>query len=138
MAAPYLRPHWLLRRIANPFMSQLGLATRLVVPGRRSGRMRQVPVNVLEHDGHRYLVSPRGETEWVRNLRASGWAELRRFRHRRRVRATEVAVEERPGIIAAYRDWWNMAVRRQFEALPRAEDHPVFRLQPAGEGEPQR
>jgi len=47
------------------------------VPGRKSGIVRTMPVNLLEHPGARYLVAPRGETEWVRDLRASGRGELR-------------------------------------------------------------
>ena len=48
----------------------------LEVQGRRSGQPRKTPVNVLDFEGSRYLVAPRGETEWVRNLRASGHGKL--------------------------------------------------------------
>jgi len=47
------------------------------VKGGASGQWRTTPVNLLSHDHHRYLVAPRGETQWVRNLRAVGTGELR-------------------------------------------------------------
>ena len=50
----------------------------LVVRGRKSGDLRRTPVNLMELDGERYLVAPRGNTEWVRNVRAAGGAELHR------------------------------------------------------------
>ena len=72
----------------------------------------------------------RGETQWVRNLRAAGEAELRRFRRSERVRAVELPADERPPIIAAYRARWDFVNRRFFASRPDAADHPVFRLAP--------
>jgi hypothetical protein len=88
-------------------------------------------VNVLDHDGARYLVAPRGDTQWVRNLRAAGEAELSRRGKRERVRATEVADGPKLPIIDAYVQRWGRQVRSQFAQLPDPHDHPVFRLEPA-------
>src|ERR671931_2096365 len=129
--ARYLRPGWLIRRVANPLLMRLGVVPTLAVRGRRSGRWRLVPVNVLELDGARYLVAPRGETDWVRNLRAAGGGELRHGRRAEPFRAVEVPDEDKPPLIAAYLERWGYQVKGQFEALPDPSDHPVFRVEPA-------
>jgi len=127
----YLRPGPILSRLLNPLLMRLGLVPTLAVRGRRSGRWRTVPVNVLELDGARYLIAPRGETEWVRNLRAAGAGELRRRRRAEAFRAVEVPDEAKPRLIAAYRERWGYQVNAQFRALPDPADHPVFRIEPA-------
>ena len=119
-----------MRRIVNPAIVAFGLTPTLAVRGRKSGDWRVAPVNVLELDGHRYLVAPRGETQWVRNLRAAGEGELRRRREVERFRARELPVEERAQVIDAYVARWGKQVRSQFEALPDPADHPVFRIEP--------
>jgi deazaflavin-dependent oxidoreductase (nitroreductase family) len=126
----YLRPGWLLRRVAAPALVRLGVMPVLVVRGRRSGRPRSVPVNVLELEGERYLVAPRGETEWVRNLRAAGECELRRRSGSERCRVEEVPPAARARLIQAYLERWGWQVRSQFAALPDPADHPAFRLLP--------
>lgn len=130
--AHYLRPPWLLRRLANPVVARFGLATTLAVRGRRSGEWRTVPVNVLEHGGQRYLLAPRGETEWVRNLRAAGTGELRRRGEVEAFRAEEVPADERGPLMESYGERWGRQVRAQFEALPDPADHPVFRIEAVG------
>jgi deazaflavin-dependent oxidoreductase (nitroreductase family) len=126
----YLPPGWLVRRVGNPLVMRLGFAPTLAVRGRRSGRWQTVPVNVLEFEGQRYLVAPRGNTEWVRNLRAAGGGELRRRGKPEPFRAAEVPAPERPPLIQAYLDRWGKQVREQFAALPDPADHPVFRIEP--------
>ncbi len=44
----------------------------LRVRGRKTGQPRSVVVNLLTVDGADYLVSPRGNTQWARNVRAAG------------------------------------------------------------------
>lgn len=125
----------LTQKVLNPLVMRLGLATTLAVRGRASGRIRTVPVNVLSLRGERYLVSARGQAQWVRNLRAAGQGELRR-----RGNVEHFAAEEVPGgevgaksdIIAAYRKRWDSQVKRFFEALPDPADHPIFRILPPG------
>lgn len=128
--AASLRPGWFVRKIVNPIVSRLGLASTLAVAGRKSGAERTVSVNVLEHQGKRYLVSPRGETDWVRNVRASGHAELRRRGHSERIRVSEIAAQDRAPLIAAYRAEWDSQVKRYFEQLPDPADHPTFLIHP--------
>jgi deazaflavin-dependent oxidoreductase (nitroreductase family) len=130
-AGSYLKPGWLISRIVNPLLTRVGLVPTLAVRGRKSGRWRTVPVNILELDGARYLVAARGETEWVRNLRASGVAEIRRGRRVETVSATEIPDEQKARIIGAYLERWAYQVKAQFQALPEPSDHPVFRLEPA-------
>ncbi len=127
---PYLRPAWLLRRVINPLLMKVGLVPTLAVRGRRSGHWRTVPVNVLELHGTRYLVAPRGNTEWVRNLRVAGTGQLR---YRGRVEAftaSELPDAAKPPIIEAYLARWGKQVQAQFRALPHPADHPVFRIEP--------
>jgi deazaflavin-dependent oxidoreductase (nitroreductase family) len=126
----YLEPSWLISRVVNPLLMRLGAVPTLRVWGRKTGLWRSVPVNVLELDGERYLVAPRGETDWVRNLRAAGGGQLQYGRRRSEpFTIVEVRDEEKPRVIAAYLDRWGNQVRSQFEVLPDAADHPVFRLE---------
>jgi deazaflavin-dependent oxidoreductase (nitroreductase family) len=78
---------------------RLGMILTLAVRGRTSGEWRTVPVNVLELDGQRYLVAPRGDTQWVRNLRATGRGELRWRGRIEPFRATEIPDNEKPRLI---------------------------------------
>lgn len=126
----YLRPPLFVRRVFNPLAMRFGIggSRALTVPGRRTGRPQRVPVIPVEHAGARYLVAPRGETDWVRNLRVAGAGELGGRGGSEAFRATEVAVEDRPAIIAAYRAVAGRSVKSLFDALPEPEDHPVFRV----------
>jgi deazaflavin-dependent oxidoreductase (nitroreductase family) len=128
MAGAYLPHGFFLARVANPLIMRLGLLPTLAVRGRRSGEWRTVPVHVLELGGARYLVAPRGDTHWARNLRAAGEGELRRRGRVERFRATEVPVEERKPLIDAYLARWGREVKAIFEQLSDPADHPVFRL----------
>lgn len=124
----YLAPPWFTRRVFNPLAMRLGISgtQTLVVAGRRSGRPMRVPVIPVEHGGRRYLVSTRGESDWVRNLRAAGGGELHRRGHVHRFAADELAVGDRPPVIAAYRAAVGRQVEVYFAKLPDPADHPVF------------
>jgi deazaflavin-dependent oxidoreductase (nitroreductase family) len=110
----------------------------LSVRGRKSGRWYSTPVNVLELDGTRYLLAPRGTTQWVRNLRAAGSGELRRGRVVESFSVVELPDEAKPVIMEAYLRRWHSQVKRFFpgldattprhELLGRAGDYPVFEL----------
>ena len=110
----------------------------LTVRGRSSGRPRSTPVNLLTHDGRRYLVAPRGHTQWVRNLRVAGEGELRVGRRREHFTAVEVPDAEKAEILRAYLRRWKAEVGIFFggvgakssdeELLRIAPGHPVFRL----------
>jgi deazaflavin-dependent oxidoreductase (nitroreductase family) len=126
----YLEPSWLISRVVNPLLMRLGAVPTLRVQGRKTGLWRSVPVNVLELDGERYLVAPRGETDCVLNIRAAGGGQLRYGRRRTEpFTIVEVPDEEKPRVIATYLDRWGNQVRSQFEALPDPADHPTFRLE---------
>ena len=109
----------------------------LEVKGRRSGAVRSTVVTCVEHEGTRYLVSPRGESEWVRNVRAAGGEAAIRRRGRRRVRLEELPAEQRAPVIKAYLGKTATATRQHFGVDPKAEmpefeaiagRHPVFRV----------
>jgi deazaflavin-dependent oxidoreductase (nitroreductase family) len=110
----------------------------LAVRGRVSGEWRTTPVNPLTLDGERFLVAPRGNTQWVRNMRAAGGGELRIGRRVERFTATELPVEERPRVLRAYLKRWKLEVGVFFQGvgpdapeeklLAIAPDHPVFRI----------
>jgi deazaflavin-dependent oxidoreductase (nitroreductase family) len=125
----YLKPGWLVSRLVNPLLMRIGIIPTLAVRGRTSGEWRTVPVNVLELGGQRYLVAPRGDTQWVRNLRATGRGELRWRGRSEPFRSTEIADDEKSRIIEAYLARWGYQVRPYFQALPDAADHPVFSIE---------
>jgi deazaflavin-dependent oxidoreductase (nitroreductase family) len=115
-----------------------GSMRSLSVRGRSSGKWYSTPVNVLDLDGTRYLLAPRGTTQWVRNLRAAGSGELRRGRFVETFQAAELPDEAKPVIIQAYLERWYSQVKRFFpgldatteldKLLARAGDYPVFEL----------
>ena len=109
----------------------------LEVKGRRSGMIRSNAVTWVERDEERFLVSPRGESEWVRNVRAADGEAVIRRRGGQKVRLEEVPAEERAAIIKAYLAKTKMATRQHFGVDPKAEigafeaiaaRHPVFRI----------
>lgn len=103
----------------------------LAVRGRKSGQWRTVSVNPLTIDGARYLVAPRGETEWVRNIRATGGGELRLGRKREPILVTELPDAEKPLIIRSYLKRWGWEVGRFFEGLTReATDEQIMAVAP--------
>jgi deazaflavin-dependent oxidoreductase (nitroreductase family) len=133
-AGPYLRPSAFLSHVVNPIVVRLGLGTRLAVRGRRTGKTIEVPMGApLELDGRRYLVSGRGATHWVRNLRAAGGGELGARGRRERFKAVEVTGEERDRVLATYRSRLGRSVDDYWAKIPAAEGHPVFRVEPAAE-----
>src|SRR5499426_2140173 len=109
----------------------------LEVRGRKSGRVYSTPVNLLERDGKRYLVAPRGYTQWVRNVIAIGEAVLVKGGRRERVSLKMIADDDRPEILKAYLDRYKLTVQRYFpiqagapvEAFqPLAPQYPVFEI----------
>jgi len=150
MAEPvrYQQPGWFTRNVFNRAvagLTRLGvsvLGSRILeVRGRSSGEWRRNPVNLLVIDGTRYLVAPRGHTQWVRNLRVGGGGRLLLGRRVEPFGATEVADDDKPPILRAYLKRWKVEVGVFFggvgpdssdEELRRiAPDHPVFRIAPA-------
>lgn len=128
----YVRPPLFVRAIFNPIAMATGLSgvETLQVKGRSSGSLQRLPVIPVDHAGGRYLVSPRGETDWVKNLRAAGGGELRRKRVATSFAAAELPVDARPPVIAAYRAKAGRSVASFWKRLPDPADHPVFRIDP--------
>jgi deazaflavin-dependent oxidoreductase (nitroreductase family) len=128
----YLKPNSFTRKVFNPIAERFGLggSEKLMVRGRKSGEMRHVPVIPVEHEGARYIVSTRGESEWVRNIRAAGGGEL----HSKRggvstFGVTEVPVEQRAPVIGVYRAAIGKEAEKYWSKLPDDKDHPVFRIE---------
>ena len=112
----------------------------LQVKGRRSGQTRSTAVSWIEHEGQRYLVAPRGNTEWVRNVKAADGEAVLKSRKTESVRLEEVPVEQRAPIIKTYLKKTAMVTKREFGLDPDAPmeefekiapHHPVFRITPA-------
>jgi hypothetical protein len=122
----YLKPALFAKRVFNPIALRFGLggAEGLVVRGRTTRQPQRVPVIPVEHEGERYLVSTRGESEWVRNIRDAAGGEI----DGKSFRAVEIPVEQREPIIAAYREVAGRSVTGYWKKLPDPADHPVFRI----------
>ena len=114
----------------------------LEVRGRKTGKTISLPVDPLDIDGKRYLVCPRGESNWVRNARSVGEVMLARALHRRRYAVRELPPGSRPPILKAYLDRYAGEVQRFFpvpkgsppEAFTELASHyPVFELEPLEE-----
>jgi deazaflavin-dependent oxidoreductase (nitroreductase family) len=123
--------------LARHGISFLGTA-ELSVRGRKSGRMQRIPVNPHSYDGAQYLLSARGHSQWVRNMRAAGGGELRVGRRVRVFSAVEVPDAEKLPVLRTYLEKWGWEVDQYFrgvtakssdeELLAAAPDHPVFRI----------
>ena len=121
------------------FNAVVALATRLgitvwgsrqlYVRGRSSGELRQTPVNLLTYEGQRYLVAPRGITQWVRNIRVAGEGELRLGRHTEKFVPVELADEQKPAILRAYLRRWKFEIGVFFEGVtPEATDAELLAI----------
>ncbi|HWF70220.1 MAG TPA: nitroreductase/quinone reductase family protein [Mycobacterium sp.] len=106
----------LIRWLAEMGISIAGTRA-LRVRGRKTGKARSVVVNVLKVDGVDYLVSPRGNTQWVRNVRAAGVVDAGPRWRRRHLRATEVADAAKPDLLKRYLDKWYWEVKGHIAGL---------------------
>ena len=141
----YQRPGWFTRNVFNPVVAALtrvGVSVYgsrvLEVQGRKTGEWRQTPVNLLRYEGAEYLVAPRGQTQWVKNLRASGQGRLRVGRRAQTFTAAELPDDDKPALLRAYLKKWKFEVGVFFDGVGPdspddelrriAPDHPVFRV----------
>jgi deazaflavin-dependent oxidoreductase (nitroreductase family) len=144
--AYYRKPDWFTQNLFNravALMTRAGISVWgsrvLRVRGRKSGEWRSAPVNLLTYQGSRYLVAPRGLTQWVRNLREAGEGELMLGNRVEGFRAQEIPDDDKIPILRAYLKRWKFEVGIFFggvsadspeEELKRiAPDHPVFRIE---------
>jgi deazaflavin-dependent oxidoreductase (nitroreductase family) len=142
----YVRPGWMTTHAFNRIvagLTRLGVSVLdsrvLEVRGRTSGVPRRVPVNLLTFEGEHYLVAPRGETQWVRNLRASdGEGTLLLGRRREPFVAHELEDDAKPPLLRAYLKRWKAEIGIFFQGVGAdapddelrriAPGYPVFRL----------
>jgi deazaflavin-dependent oxidoreductase (nitroreductase family) len=141
----YDRPGWFTKNVFNravAVLTRMGVSVAgsrvLEVRGRKSGEWRRTPVNLLTIDGVRYLVAPRGHTQWVKNIRVSGEGRLLLGRRSERISVTELADDEKPPLLREYLRRWKWEVGAFFggvgpdspdsELRRIAPDHPVFRI----------
>jgi deazaflavin-dependent oxidoreductase (nitroreductase family) len=141
----YQRPDWFTRNVFNPMVAaftRLGLSlwgSRILeVPGRKTGEPRRTPVNLMTFEDGRYLVAPRGHTQWVRNLRVSGSGKLHVGRRTEDFTAVELEDAAKPDLLRTYLRKWKWESGQFFggvgpdapeEEIRRiAPDHPVFRI----------
>jgi hypothetical protein len=124
----YLKPPWFVRKIFNrvAMVTGVGNSQTLTVTRRVSKEPQHIPVVVPEVGGVKYLVSTRGEAEWVKNVRADPKVKLGDTSYV----AREVPVEERAPVIAAYRPLAGKVVEGYWKQLPDDADHPTFALTP--------
>ena len=149
MTEHYQKPGWFTTNVFNRIVAlftRLGISVYgsrvLEVKGRKSGEWRQTPVNLLRFEDQDYLVAPRGHTQWVKNLRASGQGRLRLGRRTQDFTAVELPDDEKPPLLRAYLKKWKFEVGVFFSGVgPESSDdelravgpdHPVFRLTIAG------
>jgi deazaflavin-dependent oxidoreductase (nitroreductase family) len=148
----YVKPNWFTRTIFNRLVAgaaKLGISIagsrELAVRGRKSGEWRTTPVNPLTIGDARYLVAPRGQTQWVRNLRVSGSGELRKGGRAEPFVAEEVPDAEKPPLLREYLKFWKWEAGQFFEdrtsqstdaeLLEIAPLHPIFRITPHEESD---
>jgi len=146
--AHYQRPDWFTKHVFNSFVAmctRLGISVWgsrvLRVRGRKTGEWRSSPVNLLTYQGTPYLVSPRGHTQWVRNIRVAGEGELVLGGRAQRFRAVEIPDDDKVPLLRAYLKRWSFEVGIFFGGVNAessdadlrriAPDHPAFRVDPA-------
>jgi deazaflavin-dependent oxidoreductase (nitroreductase family) len=109
----------------------------LQVRGRKTGKIYSTPINLLEMNGKKFLVAPRGRTQWVRNVEAAGEVTLKRGRKQEKFRLRAIPQAERSEILKLYLDRFRQAVQRYFPVKAGseaaafqgiAENYPVFEL----------
>jgi len=109
----------------------------LQVRGRKSGKLYSTPIDLLELNGKRFLVAPRGRTQWVRNAEAAGEITLKRRGFRQNFRLRTLSDAEKPAVLKAYLDAFRREVQRYFPVpagsppeafLPLLEKYPAFEL----------
>ncbi|HVS88479.1 MAG TPA: nitroreductase family deazaflavin-dependent oxidoreductase [Candidatus Acidoferrum sp.] len=117
----------------------------LQVRGRKTGRIYSTPINLLVvglswSGGERYLVAPRGRTQWVRNVEAAGEITLKKGKTRQNFHVRPIPDEEKPEFLKLYLERFAPTVQRYFpipagspvEAFhDLARNYPVFELLPS-------
>lgn len=109
----------------------------LQVKGRKSGKIYSTPIDLLERGGKRFLVAPRGRTQWVRNAEAAGEVTLKKGSQRQQFKLRALSDQEKPEILKGYLDQFKREVQTYFpvpagspvEAFRElVENYPAFEL----------
>ena len=107
--------------------------------GRKTGNLHATPIDLLELEGKRYLVAPRGRTQWVRNAEAAGVVTLKRGSFQQTFHLRPIADVDKPLYLKTYLDSFKTTVQRYFPVpagshelafTEIAGNYPVFELQP--------
>jgi len=130
IAMAYLKPPLFVAKVFNKVAMATGVggSQTLTVMGRTTGQPQQIPVIPVEYEGAHYLVSTRGESQWVKNIRANPTVTVASRRESREHHASEVPPSASAPIISAYRAKAGKQVEGYWKKLPDGEDHPVFLL----------
>src|SRR5450759_3871393 len=131
-AMVYLKPPARITKILNKpaTFSNVWDVHTLEVARRNAVDPQRVPVIPVEHDGSLFVVSTRGESDWVKNVRAAGIVRVGQKGNFETYAATEVPADERAGIVRAYRKKTGREVNGYWRKLPPDADHPTFKLTP--------
>jgi hypothetical protein len=126
----YLKPAWFTVKVFNRVAMATGLSNSetLTVTRRGSAEFQHIPVVSVEVGGTRYLVSTRGESQWVKNVRVNPTVTLTDKSGAVTYVAHETPDSQRQPILVAYRQKAGRAVSGYFRKLPDPADHPVFQL----------
>jgi len=126
----YLKPPWFTKNVFNPIAMATGVSNTetLTVTKRASKQPQTIPVLTVDVDGTTYLVSTRGESEWVRNVRANPNVTISNRSGTNGYVAREIPENDRQRILDAYRQKAGRMVDGYFRKLPGEGDHPVFSL----------
>ena len=126
----YLKPPWFTVRVFNRIAMATGVSNSetLTVTKRGSGEPQHIPVVTVDVGGTRYLVSTRGESQWVKNVRANPTVTLTSKSGAATYVARETPASERQPVLTAYQQKAGRAVDGYFRKLPDPADHPVFAL----------
>lgn len=127
----YIKPSWFFTKVFNRIVLATGAVSSepMTVIKRRSKLPQTIPMTPVDVDGVKYVVSVRGETEWVKNVRADPHVKLINADTVNYV-AAEIPVEARHRILQAYKATASKATARLFRQLPDDASHPVFALTP--------
>jgi deazaflavin-dependent oxidoreductase (nitroreductase family) len=98
----------------------------LQVRGRKSGKIYSTPIDLLELNGKRYLVAPRGRAQWVRNAEAAGEVALKRGKLKQRFKLRALSDQEKPEVLKAYLDRFKREVQTYFP-VPAGSPAEAFR-----------
>jgi deazaflavin-dependent oxidoreductase (nitroreductase family) len=130
----YLKPPWFTQKIFNRIAMATGMSNTetLTVTKRGSNEPQSIPVVTVDINQTKYLVSTRGESQWVKNVRANPDITITAKGRAAKFSAREIPAQDRAPILVAYQKKAGKVVEGYFRKLPNESDHPVFALTQTG------